>query len=97
MLLQKTTRGWLHAPAKLSHPPLAGGCMYLQIGWLHGPAKNSLQLAAWSCKLADDAGRRYPDSWTYSECDRCAAREKRYLDGRVAVPTDEEWEQHCTR
>ena len=39
----------------------------------------------------DAQGERYPDSWTYESCDRCGGRSKRYLDGRVEVPSDEEW------
>ena len=44
-----------------------------------------------TCKTPD--GRRYPDSWTYAECDRCGARLKIHLDGNVVDPPDEEWSE----
>lgn len=40
----------------------------------------------------DESGQRYPDSWTYYECEGCGARTKEYLDGRVETPSDEEWD-----
>lgn len=43
----------------------------------------------------DDNGQRYPDSWTYYECDRCGDRSKRFLDGRIEVPSPVEWQRHC--
>ncbi|GMV27854.1 MAG: hypothetical protein AMXMBFR58_38850 [Phycisphaerae bacterium] len=45
--------------------------------------------------MVNDAGERHPDSWTYYECDRCGARSKVFLDGRVEVPTTDEWQRHC--
>jgi hypothetical protein len=44
----------------------------------------------------DERGRRYPDSWTYYSCDACGDRSKRYVDGRVEAPTDEEWREHVS-
>ncbi len=43
----------------------------------------------------DDNGQRYPDSWTYYECDRCGDRSKHFLDGRIEVPSPVEWQRHC--
>ena len=42
----------------------------------------------------DDTGKRFPDSWAYFECDRCAARLKVYFGGKIDDVGDEEWEQH---
>jgi hypothetical protein len=39
----------------------------------------------------DEKGRRYPDSWIYEACESCGARFKRFANGHVEVPTDEEW------
>jgi hypothetical protein len=41
--------------------------------------------------LVDDQGRRYPDSWTYDSCDACLVQLKRYMDGRVETPSEDEW------
>ena len=43
----------------------------------------------------DDHGRRYPDSWTYYECESCGARSKWYIGGRVEEPSEAEWNEHC--
>jgi hypothetical protein len=39
----------------------------------------------------DDQGRRYPDSWSYESCESCGLRLKRFSDGRIESPSDEEW------
>ena len=45
----------------------------------------------------DEQGHRYPDSWTYESCEGCAFRAKRHVDGRVEVPSEEEWRQNVGR
>ena len=45
----------------------------------------------------DENGRRYPDAWKYCECDRCDARLKIFLNGKIEDPSDEEWSSHCQR
>ena len=42
----------------------------------------------------DAQGQRYPDSWTYESCDVCGQRFKRYANGTVELPSDDEWQQH---
>ena len=54
-------------------------------------AKNILRAT-----LVDDQGQRYPDSWSYYLCEACDAKLKIYINGRVEMPTDEEWIQHCS-
>ena len=44
----------------------------------------------------NETGQRYPDSWTYYECDRCDARLKVFINGRIADATNKEWLEHCT-
>lgn len=36
----------------------------------------------------NEAGERYPDSWTIYECEACGERTKVYRDGRVENPSD---------
>jgi predicted nucleic acid-binding Zn-ribbon protein len=43
----------------------------------------------------DNNGNRYPDSWTYYECDKCGCRLKIFRNKKVEEPTDEEWTWHC--
>jgi hypothetical protein len=59
-------------------------------------AEGRLKTLNWiRATCVDEQGRRYPDSWTYRECDRCGARVKVFFNGTVAVPTEEEWSLHC--
>jgi len=41
-------------------------------------------------------GKRVPDCWMYYECDVCGARYKDH-QGKIEVPSDEEWAQHAYR
>lgn len=43
----------------------------------------------------DGNGRRYPDSWSYYECEQCQAKLKIFIGGEVAKPSTEEWSKHC--
>ena len=42
-----------------------------------------------------DDGHRYPGAWKYCECDRCSARLKISIGGKIEDPTEEEWSLHC--
>lgn len=44
----------------------------------------------------DETGNRYPDSWTYYECDRCGFRTKEFEDGRTEIADGDEWDQICS-
>lgn len=44
----------------------------------------------------NEAGQRYPDSWTYYKCDRCNVRLKIFHGGKIEDPTEADWTQHCS-
>jgi len=59
--------------------------------------ERALRTRSWiRATCVDERGQRYPDSWTYQSCDSCGARTKKYVDGRVEVPSEEEWRQHVS-
>jgi ribosomal protein L37AE/L43A len=41
--------------------------------------------------------RNVPDSWTYFECDSCAARFKQHADREYTVPSEAEWIRYCSK
>ena len=43
----------------------------------------------------DETGERSPESRAYYECDTCAFRVKEFINGRIELPDDEEWNQFC--
>lgn len=55
----------------------------------------ALRMRNWiRATCVDDQGRRYADSWTYDSCDACHVRLKRYIDGRVETPSEDEWRRN---
>lgn len=44
----------------------------------------------------DAEGERYPDALSYPSCDSCGAHAKRFHDGRVVVPSEDEWQLRAT-
>jgi len=43
----------------------------------------------------DETEMRAPDSWAFYECDRCAFRVKEFINGRIEIPDNDEWNQFC--
>jgi len=58
--------------------------------------KQSLRYRQWILATVIINGKRAPDSWCYLLCESCGARYKQHRGRDFEIPSDEEWNRHCS-